>query len=570
MMGSENQGFEKAQLYASREEMESLVLDDSLTSKSSSNYRSAMTTLSKTHHPLSPPIIITPADTDPLLSPPPPPPSYTDFKNPNSFNNSYIEPPSYRDAIFSPLDVDNGVEVNGVESPATDSEKSMVFSRSSSSSSSEYLKITVSNPQKELEASNSIVPGGNTYVTYLITTRTNLPEFGGSEFTVRRRFKDVVTLSDRLSEVYRGFFIPPRPDKSVVESQVMQKQEFVEQRRVALEKYLQKLASHPVIKKSDELRVFLQVHGKLPLPTSTDVASRMLDGAAKLPKQLFGDSASVIGLQDVVQPAKGGRDLLRIFKELKQSVANDWGASKPAVEEEDNEFLEKKEKLHDLEKQLNNASQQAESLVKAQQNMGETMGELGLAFIKLTKFENVEAMLNTQRIRAGDMKNVATAAVKASRFYRELNAQTVKHLDTLHEYLGLMLAVHTAFSDRSSALLTVQTLLSELSSLHSRAEKLEAVSSKTFGGDKSRIRKIEEFKETIKVAEDAKNCAVREYERIKENNRSEFDRLERERQADFINMLKGFVIDQVTYTEKIGNEWAKVAEETSGYVKESA
>lgn len=78
-----------------------------------------------------------------------------------------------------------------------------------------------------------------------------------------------------------------------------------------------------------------------------------------------------------------------------------------------------------------------------------------------------------------------------------------------------MLAVNSAFSDRASALLTVQTLLSELSSLHMRIEKLEVASSKIFGGDRSRIRKIEELKETLKVSEDAKNCAVREYERIK-------------------------------------------------------
>lgn len=56
------------------------------------------------------------------------------------------------------------------------------------------------------------------------------------------------------------------------------------------------------------------------------------------------------------------------------------------------------------------------------------MGQLGLAFVKLTKFETEEAMYNSQRVRAADMKNVATAAVKASRLYRELNAQTVKHL----------------------------------------------------------------------------------------------------------------------------------------------
>lgn len=78
-----------------------------------------------------------------------------------------------------------------------------------------------------------------------------------------------------------------------------------------------------------------------------------------------------------------------------------------------------------------------------------------------------------------------------------------------------MLAVRNAFSDRSGALLTVQTLLSELSSLQSRAQKLEVASSKTFGGERSRIRKLEELKETIRVTEDAKNYAVREYEQIK-------------------------------------------------------
>ncbi|XP_038991350.1 sorting nexin 2A-like isoform X2 [Hibiscus syriacus] len=516
MIGSENSGFEEAHLFASREEIESLVLDDSLTTNhpnnnnSYSSFRSANSSISEsTRHSLSPPVLVNPADSDPLLSPP-------IYRNPiASDNNSYIEPPSYADVIFSPFDDNSANEINRIDSTSQDPDPSLAFSRSSSSSS-DYIKITVSNPKKEQETANSLVPGGNTYYTYLITTRTNIPDFGSTEFCVKRRFRDVVTLSDRLAEAYRGYFIPPRPDKNVVESQVMHKQEFVEQRRVAVEKYLRRLAEHPVIRLSDELRVFLQVEGRLPLSTSTDVASRMLDGAVKLPKQLFGESNAVAAPHEVVQPAKGGRDLLRLFKELRQSVSNDWGGSKPPVVEEDKVFMEKKERIHDLEQQISNASQQAEALVKAQQDMGETMGELRLAFIKLTKFENEEAMYNSQRVRAAEMKCLATAAVKASRFYRELNAQTVKHLDTLHEYLGLMLAVHGAFADRSSALLTVQTLLSELSTFHSRAEKLETASSKIFGGDKYRIHKIEELKETIRVTEDAKNVVIRDYERIKD------------------------------------------------------
>lgn len=76
--------------------------------------------------------------------------------------------------------------------------------------------------------------------------------------------------------------------------------------------------------------------------------------------------------------------------------------------------------------------------MKAQQDMAETFGELGLTLIKLTKFENEEAVFNCQRVCANDTKNIATAAVKASRLYRELNAQTVKHLVIFLIFLKIM------------------------------------------------------------------------------------------------------------------------------------
>ncbi|KAG8390148.1 hypothetical protein BUALT_Bualt01G0053400 [Buddleja alternifolia] len=521
MMGYENQGYEVAHLYTSQDQMASILLDDDLQSPQSNGSKST--------------------PDDPLSSPNP---------NPNSIN-TILEPPSYAEAVFRSFDLDSvdSADINGQDHSAL----------ATPSFQSYYLKISVSDPLKEVEPSGSIVPGGGHYFSYLITTFTNMPEFNGTEFNVRRRFKDVVALSDRLAESYRGFFIPLRPDKSVVESQVMQKNEFVEQRRAALEKYLRRLAVHPVIRRSEELRVFLEGSDKMQLMRTTDVASKVLGV-----KSVDGGAADI---SEVTQPAKGGRDYFRIFKELKQSVANDWGGVKPPVVEDDKEFLERKEQLQEFEQQLSNVSQQAESLVKAQQDIGETMGQMGLAFVKLTKFETEEAIYDSQRARAADTKNVATAAVKASRLYRELNSQTVKHLDKLHEYLGVMLAVNNAFSDRSSAFLTVQTLLSDLSSLNSRIEKLEAASSKIFGGDSSRIRKIEELRETVRVTEDAKNRAVREYERIKENNKNELERLDKEKHDDFLNMLKGFVVNQAGYAEKMANVWETVAEETSGYVK---
>ncbi|KAJ6850025.1 sorting nexin 2B-like [Iris pallida] len=342
---------------------------------------------------------------DPLLNPP--------------------DPPSYADVVY------NGTITTAATSP-TSSTTSLTTSPTSSSTSptssstSPYMRISISDPQKEQEPAASLVPGSSTFVTYLITTETR----DHGRFAVRRRFRDVVTLADRLAEAYRGYFIPPRPDKSLIESQVMQKQEFVEQRRSALEKYLLRLVAHPAIGRSDELAEFLkgqgqgqgQGQGRLLLARSVDVVTRALDGAA-----------AVAGPEEEGKPAKGGRDLLRMFRELRQSVANDWGGGRPPAVDEDREFLERKEKMQDLEQQLSTASQQAEALVKAQQDIGETMGQLGLTFFKLGKFETEEALYNSQRTRATDFKRLATAAIRASRSYRELNAQSVKNLDTLHD-----------------------------------------------------------------------------------------------------------------------------------------
>lgn len=84
------------------------------------------------------------------------------------------------------------------------------------------------------------------------------------------------------------------------------------------------------------------------------------------------------------------------------------------------------------------------------------MGELGLAFVKLTKLETEGAMFESQTIRANDMKNVATASVKASRLYRELNSQTVKHLVTYTSYICLDIK----FAEKESYLILHKRIMS--------------------------------------------------------------------------------------------------------------
>jgi hypothetical protein len=78
-----------------------------------------------------------------------------------------------------------------------------------------------------------------------------------------------------------------------------------------------------------------------------------------------------------------------------------------------------------------------------------------------------------------------------------------------------MIPINNAFSDRASALNTVQTLSADILSLNAKLDKLEAASVKVFGQDKMKTSKIEDLRESIRLTEDAKNNAIRQYEQIK-------------------------------------------------------
>lgn len=209
-----------------------------------------------------------------------------------------------------------------------------------------FTKITVSDPKKHAEPSGGgatagVIPGSGSYFTYLISTRL---AGGGGEVRVRRRFRDVVALADRLAAAHRGLFVPARPDKSVLEGQVMQRHDFVSQRCAALQRYLCRLAVHPVVGHSPDLRTFLTEPAAFPA----------FQGEA--PRYW----TTTVNAAAPLAQAKAGRHLFGMFKGLKQTVVNGLVATKPPpVEQEtDTEFLAHKARFEDLQQQLTTTSQQ--------------------------------------------------------------------------------------------------------------------------------------------------------------------------------------------------------------------
>jgi sorting nexin-1/2 len=71
---------------------------------------------------------------------------------------------------------------------------------------------------------------------------------------------------------------------------------------------------------------------------------------------------------------------------------------------------------------------QAETLVKAQDDLRETTGHLGMALIKLAKFEREQATCNSLTRRAIEIHNFANHVLKMSRSQIKLNSEIVKHM----------------------------------------------------------------------------------------------------------------------------------------------
>ncbi|KAG9280752.1 sorting nexin-1 [Astyanax mexicanus] len=141
------------------------------------------------------------------------------------------------------------------------------------------LNISVTNPEK-------VGDGMNAYMAYKVSTQTTLSMFRSKQFVVRRRFSDFLGLYEKLSEKHaqNGYIVPPPPEKSIlgmtkvkVGKEDPSSAEFVERRRAALERYLQRVVCHPSLLQDPDVREFLE---KEELPRA--VGTQALSGAGFL------------------------------------------------------------------------------------------------------------------------------------------------------------------------------------------------------------------------------------------------------------------------------------------------
>ncbi|EDU50279.1 beta-xylosidase [Pyrenophora tritici-repentis Pt-1C-BFP] len=108
--------------------------------------------------------------------------------------------------------------------------------------------ISVGDPHKVGDLTSS-------HTEYSVTTKTTSKGYRSPEFTVSRRYRDFLWLYTQLHNNNPGVIIPPPPEKQAVGRF---EADFVESRRAALERMLNKAAAHPVLQHDSDLKLFLE------------------------------------------------------------------------------------------------------------------------------------------------------------------------------------------------------------------------------------------------------------------------------------------------------------------------
>ncbi|KAG7487535.1 hypothetical protein MATL_G00024620 [Megalops atlanticus] len=111
--------------------------------------------------------------------------------------------------------------------------------------------ITVDNPESHVTAIE-------TFITYRVLTKTTRSEFDSCEYEVRRRYQDFLWLKGRLEDGHPTLIVHPLPEKFVMKGMVERfNDDFIETRRKALHKFLNRIADHPILSCSEDFKVFL-------------------------------------------------------------------------------------------------------------------------------------------------------------------------------------------------------------------------------------------------------------------------------------------------------------------------
>ncbi|XP_026979070.1 sorting nexin-1 isoform X5 [Sagmatias obliquidens] len=365
------------------------------------------------------------------------------------------------------------------------------------------LTVGITDPEK-------IGDGMNAYVAYKVTTQTSLPMFRSKQFAVKRRFSDFLGLYEKLSEKHsqNGFIVPPPPEKSLigmtkvkVGKEDSSSAEFLEKRRAALERYLQRIVNHPTMLQDPDVREFLEKE-ELPRAVGTQTFS--------------------------------GAGLLKMFNKATDAV------SKMTIKmnESDIWFEEKLQEVECEEQRLRKLHAVVETLVNHRKELALNTSQFAKSLAMLGSSED-----NTALSRA--LSQLAEVEEKIEQLHQEqANNDFFLLAELLSDYIRLLAIVRAAFDQRMKMWQRWQDAQATL-------QKKREAEARLLWANKP--DKLQQAKDEIVEWESRVTQYERDFERISTVVRKEVIRFEKEKSKDFKNHVIKY-LETLLYSQQQAGE----------------
>eukprot|EP00879_Flechtneria_rotunda_P002248 GHRR01002436.1.p1 GENE.GHRR01002436.1~~GHRR01002436.1.p1 ORF type:complete len:478 (+),score=184.33 GHRR01002436.1:327-1760(+) len=379
------------------------------------------------------------------------------------------------------------------------------------------FEIVVADPVKQGE-------GVSAFVSYKVRTRTRLPQYNRPTSEVIRRFRDFVHLEQQLSEKHKGVIIPPLPEKNAVQKFQMS-QEFIEERRRALQVFLNRAAAHPALATSPELQLFLEA-------TEDTWAVEMARA-----QQAAGSSGGASGPKERLKDAVGW------FKGLGQAATSIVaGSNKAADSAEDPEYIKVRDYLVALESHLAEAHRQAARLTSKEAELGEATLEFGQALERLGRLEegNVSEAFSQFSSRASEL-------VAARR--KGCEALGAKFEAPLKEAVRTVRSVTAVCNDRALALSAHLAAKQDVDAKKVKWARLR-------GTPGSPPEKLAEAEKEVSDAEGRLRETKIAYEELVAVMTEELNRWQKDRAADMSALLRDFALAQASMASEGVRAWS--------------
>lgn len=372
-------------------------------------------------------------------------------------------------------------------------------------------------PQRQIQLSVSIVEAAKPtfYITvgdphtvgdltsahteYNVYTKTTSKAYRVPEFTVSRRFRDFLWLYNQLHSNNPGIIVPPPPEKQTVGRF---NADFVESRRQALERMLNKSAAHPTLQHDGDLKLFLESDA-----FNVDIKHRERK-------------------EPLMQESKG----------VLSSIGLSSGPAK--FVEHDDWFHDRRVYLDALENQLKALEKAVDTVIGQRKSLAEACGDFSISLQSLAAVE-----LSPQL--SGSLDGLSELQMRIQELYQRQAQQDILTLGiVLDEYIRMIGSCKMAFGMREKSYYGWHQVEADL-------QKKKSTQDKLLRQGRTQTDRLNQLSAEVADAEKKAHQARLLFDDMGKILKNELDRFEREKVEEFKSSVETYLESAVEAQKEV-------------------